>query len=282
MFTQLIVPVDLSAASFDAVGVAARMATGVDARVTVMSVTDRLADVAHARDRLVAGVARLGPLGIALELAVDADRAPASAIARRVEASPGAMTLMRSHGHGRSAAVVGSTTDELLRAMVGPIVVIGPRACRSDGCLTGPYVVPVDGSSRADGVLAIVAAWATDFGATPWLVSVVDRHFSRVDDVIDSSAVVGSAHALAHRTHADVEFEVLHDRSSARAIVDFAARQGASLIFLATHGRTGIERLRTGSMAAGVVRQAHCPVVLFRPVTVPRNPWMRPDSLAGV
>ena len=47
--------------------------------------------------------------------------------------------------------------------------------------------------------------------------------------------------------------------------IDFAREMETSLIFLATHGRTGLARLRSGSVAAEVVRHAHCPVVLFRP-----------------
>jgi nucleotide-binding universal stress UspA family protein len=45
------------------------------------------------------------------------------------------------------------------------------------------------------------------------------------------------------------------------------------LIFLATHGRTGFERLRSGSVAAAVVHQARCPVVMFRPpeLSAPRD-----------
>jgi nucleotide-binding universal stress UspA family protein len=37
------------------------------------------------------------------------------------------------------------------------------------------------------------------------------------------------------------------------------------LIFMATHGRTGIERLRSGSTAASVLHDATCPVIMFRP-----------------
>jgi nucleotide-binding universal stress UspA family protein len=216
-------------------------------------------------------------LPIRPQLAVDAGRSAAGTIARRVESTPGAIVAMRAHGHGRSAAVLGSTTDDLLRTMVGPVIVIGPQLHPGHVALHGPYVVPVDGSPRADGVLSIVAAWATRFGATPWLVSVIDSHLCLVGDVTESSAVVGRAHELGRRINTTVEYDVLHDRHTARAITDFAFRQDASLIFLTTHGRTGIERLRSGSVAAEVVRRAHCPIVLFRPSIEPRNPWMRPE-----
>jgi nucleotide-binding universal stress UspA family protein len=63
----------------------------------------------------------------------------------------------------------------------------------------------------------------------------------------------------------EVEFEVVHHDDPARAITDFATQSNASLIFCTTHGRTGMARLRAGSVAAKVVRAATCPVVLYRP-----------------
>jgi nucleotide-binding universal stress UspA family protein len=52
-------------------------------------------------------------------------------------------------------------------------------------------------------------------------------------------------------------------------IVDFADRLGASLLFLTTHGRSGLDRLRLGSVAAEIVRHAACPVVMHRPPELP-------------
>ncbi len=49
-----------------------------------------------------------------------------------------------------------------------------------------------------------------------------------------------------------------------------AARvKGADMIVMATHGRTGLARIVTGSVAEQVVRKAPCPVVTVRPAEVP-------------
>jgi hypothetical protein len=40
--------------------------------------------------------------------------------------------------------------------------------------------------------------------------------------------------------------------------------EGADLIVLCTHGRGGFDRLRHGSVAERVVREAHKPVLLIR------------------
>ncbi len=48
------------------------------------------------------------------------------------------------------------------------------------------------------------------------------------------------------------------------AIVDFAAAQGVDLVVMGTHGRVDRERMLTGSVAEGVVRNARCPVLTVR------------------
>jgi len=70
--------------------------------------------------------------------------------------------------------------------------------------------------------------------------------------------------------------------SSARAIVAYAYDQGADLIVVGTHGRTGVSRALMGSVAEAVARLARCPVL-----TVPapvedatREPEMSPARSA--
>jgi nucleotide-binding universal stress UspA family protein len=44
---------------------------------------------------------------------------------------------------------------------------------------------------------------------------------------------------------------------------------GADLVFIGSHGLTGLERLILGSVSERVVREARCPVMVVRPVTYP-------------
>jgi Universal stress protein UspA and related nucleotide-binding proteins len=46
------------------------------------------------------------------------------------------------------------------------------------------------------------------------------------------------------------------------AIYEAAAKQGADLIVISTHGRTGLRRAFIGSVAEGTVRHAVCPVLV--------------------
>ncbi len=47
-------------------------------------------------------------------------------------------------------------------------------------------------------------------------------------------------------------------------ICRIAAEEGAEMIVLGTHGRTGLLRLLMGSVAESIVRHAPCPVLVYR------------------
>lgn len=269
MFQQLVVPVDGSSASWHAVPVAARMAVAVDGKLEIVTVVDRLADISVAQRALKDGIDALGPLGIEPMYQVLASDSCAMALASHLDAVTGGMIVMSGHGHGRSAAVLGSVTDELLRRTFGPIVVVGPHVAPTAGALDGAYVVPLDGSSRAEAILPLAGAWSVEFEGVPWLVEVVDGAGLPSGDVFESAYVGRAAHDLQALTGREVEFETLHGERPSRVVVEFADRMGASLLFLTTHGRTGLERLRVGSVAAEIVRHATCPIVLHRPPELP-------------
>jgi nucleotide-binding universal stress UspA family protein len=152
-----------------------------------------------------------------------------------------------------------------MRLLFGPIVVVGPNNASSEVALGGEYVVPVDGSPAGEKILSIVEAWIIEFGATPWIVEVVGPSLPTSADVFESAYAARLAQQMHARTGREIEFEVLHGDRPAGPIVDFAERRGAGLICATTHGRTGMARLRSGSVTAGIVKHATCPVLLFRP-----------------
>lgn len=47
-------------------------------------------------------------------------------------------------------------------------------------------------------------------------------------------------------------------------VADYAQQEGADLIVLPSHGRTGLKHLLLGSVAERVVRLAHCDVLVLR------------------
>jgi len=72
------------------------------------------------------------------------------------------------------------------------------------------------------------------------------------------------ARALAEagfEVHAVVRFG-----HAAEEIVDLVREQGFLLVVMATHGRSGVERVVLGSVAGAVLRHLHVPVMMVRPV----------------
>jgi nucleotide-binding universal stress UspA family protein len=80
-----------------------------------------------------------------------------------------------------------------------------------------------------------------------------------------------TAAAFAGRpTHGDVQFHV-HARigKAAHEILELAQDVGADLIYIGSHGKSGVERLLLGSVSERVAREAKCPVMVVRPKTYP-------------
>jgi len=69
--------------------------------------------------------------------------------------------------------------------------------------------------------------------------------------------------AVARREGIDARSSVLAGPPE-QAIIDAAGREGAGLIVMGTHGRTGASRFFLGSVASRVVAAAPCPVTTVR------------------
>ncbi len=51
---------------------------------------------------------------------------------------------------------------------------------------------------------------------------------------------------------------------AAKRLADLAERNGAALVVIGTHGRTGLKKLMVGSVASQVIATASCPVLTVR------------------
>jgi nucleotide-binding universal stress UspA family protein len=60
-----------------------------------------------------------------------------------------------------------------------------------------------------------------------------------------------------------ITLHVVRSDNAAEAIAGFAEEHAIDLIAMATHGRSGFRAMLVGSVAAAVLRHAHCPVLVF-------------------
>lgn len=278
MVQRLIVPVDGSRDSWRAVGVAAALARCCAAPVDVLEVVMAAGDLVDAERRVVEGVREFGADDVEIVPYVElATGTVVDTLAEQLVRHPEATIVMSSHGRGRTAAVVGSVTEELLQREFGPIVVVGPSV-ESTSSFEGPVLVAVDGSDLSEQALPLAAAWGIELGLTPWVVEVNEPSQVSSEHLLESSYPARLARHMANASKHQTEYEVLHGWHPEEALAEFAGERGASLIVATTHGRTGLSRLRIGSTAAAIVRRAPCPVLLVRPPHVDGHGGRDDDS----
>jgi nucleotide-binding universal stress UspA family protein len=194
--------------------------------------------------------------------------------------------------HGRSGLgrwLYGSVADDVLRHADVPVLLVPAAAARLWPPDAGQWVlVPLDGSALAQEVIPAAAELAAVLRADLHLLRVVgppasvvgwgDAYATIFDpaaglveatEYLEGVAATLRARGLAVRVSAEVGPE-------APTIAAVAEEQRASVIAMATHGRSGLARLVLGSVATGVVQLADVPLLLVRPAAV-----RQPDQGAG-
>lgn len=133
-------------------------------------------------------------------------------------------------------------------------------------------VVPLDGSELSEVALPYAEELAGRLGSAIKLVYVSDSMDSQyqhmrqfyLDKVADNIKHEAAKHIPAgEKREAKVTATVLIG-NPAEEIVGYADKEGAGLIVMATHGRSGLGRWALGSVADKVVRSASQPVALIR------------------
>ncbi len=263
MVQHMIVPVDGSDASWRAVDTAVALGRRSDASLKIMEVVFAERDLAEAEVRVADRVGQHDTSGVDVVTMARLAESAAAAITDQVDRHPDALIVMASHGRGRSAALLGSVTEDLLQRIYGPILVVGPHCTEND--FSGPVIVTVDGSEASEGVLPLAAAWGIELRVDPWVVEVADPDIQTPPDVSESAYPARLARKLSNESGHAVHFEMLHGKHVHSEVTTFATSMNASLIVASTHGRTGMSRLVIGSTAAGFVHNAPCPILLVRP-----------------
>jgi nucleotide-binding universal stress UspA family protein len=194
------------------------------------------------------------------------------------------LIVMSTHGRsGLSRAWLGSVAAGVIREAAVPVLLVRPR---KGGARPGTalrmrrILVPLDGSPAAEAILPHASALGKLTGGTLLLVHVVEPWFRIGDAVLVPATNVDEEETAQRRASAQVYLEriaaslrtdgvtvgvAVVEGEAVHAIQDTATAQKADLIALATHGRTGWQRLAMGSIADKVVRASNLPVLVFRP-----------------
>jgi nucleotide-binding universal stress UspA family protein len=141
-------------------------------------------------------------------------------------------------------------------------------------------LLATDGSAASDHAASVAVGLARSHGATLTALYAVDPYpYVGLGEVnpMGFQAYMSAAQEHAASAHARVsalcneggpavhlEAKLVEDVSAASGIVQAAQAQGADLIVVGSHGRTGIARLMLGSVAAKVVAESPVPVLVVR------------------
>lgn len=262
---RLLVPVDLGEASDRVLDTAAAVAGRLGCPLTLFSWHWDPDRIRVAEEGLAERARELGG-DVTVEVALTDAPGAAGPLLRAARRQWDTVVCMATRARSPvGAAVLGSVAEDVVRRAVEPVVLVGPAVPPGAPDLARPVVVCVDGSEVSERAVPVAAGWAAAMGVPLEVVTVLPPGRTPVVegepvDVVDSAYVQGVAAAAGEGT----SWEVLRGSDPAEVVVDHARRR-ASVLALATHGRTGLARVVAGSVALRVVQRASCPVLLVRP-----------------
>jgi len=191
------------------------------------------------------------------------------------------LIVISSHGRrGIARLSLGSVTDSLIRDTTIPVLVVKPRASYLKPEASKEFrhiVVPLDGSTLAEQILTRVVPLAKLEEAEITLLHVLapDKDDYRSEENAElpwwEKRVSGAKTYLSRRAGeirrqgVPASFDVIVGEHVPEAIADFARREGAELIAIATHGRGGLARAIRGSVADAVTKAAMSSILVFHP-----------------
>ena len=301
MYKVIMVPTDGSGFDREAIRVALRMAERSNAKVRLVRVLESdsffgTTPEAHwtplsaelGRSKRTSALSELYSLAaecrteFKADITVDLHGGPVADVlqgyARRHDVD---LIVMSTHGRsGISRLSLGSVTDSLIRHTTIPVLVVKSPASYLNPQVDHAFkriVVPLDGSALAEQVLPRVLTLARLEEARISLLQVlVPQSYSQKEIVDpnlpwwDKDVSIAQAYLfrIASRLRRDgliVTTDIVIGENIAHAIGDFASREKADLIAIATHGRGGLARMLRGSVADAIMLSGKMSMLVFKP-----------------
>jgi nucleotide-binding universal stress UspA family protein len=140
-------------------------------------------------------------------------------------------------------------------------------------------LLATDGSAASEHAAKLAVGMAQTHGARLTVLYVVDPYpYLGIGESnpLGFQSYMAAAHEDAAQAHArvvalcedgiklDLHARMVEDMTASAGIVHTAKDEGADLIIVGSHGRTGLTRLMLGSVAAKVLAEATVPVMVVR------------------
>lgn len=182
---------------------------------------------------------------------------PADVVLDLAEKEQATLIALSTHGRtGPARWMLGSVAEKVLRA--SPVPVLALRSTDPAGPDFRKIVVGVGGDGALD-VLDPVIEIAKRFGSQVLLLNVCEGHPACAVPVPWMTRAYERVHAAGLKVE-----PLMRMGDPAHELLEVAREQGAGLIALTTHGRSGPRRWLLGSVAERVLRQASVPLLVVR------------------
>jgi nucleotide-binding universal stress UspA family protein len=289
MLRSILVPLDGSQFAERALAYATALSVSTSARLILMRAISDSDTKGVAARYLFDTAEELRARGFVCET-VTPHGSPAAWIAAEAGVGPVDLVAMTTHGRsGPNRWLCGSVAESVVAS--SPVPVLLERAwqpIRREPLLADQptLLVPLDGSALAESAIEPAAAFADDLGAELVLLRVEhlatdvlrdeygrtiayldeldDRAEQLARDYLDQVAVEARKRWPGVPIHTNVRFG-----APAACITEAATAAGAALVFMATHGRSGLRRAVMGSVAGEVLEHGSTPLVVIRPTALP-------------
>jgi nucleotide-binding universal stress UspA family protein len=195
---------------------------------------------------------------------------PADAIAAFAAGGRFDLVALSSRKGGLRRRLFGSVAEEILAGSQTPVLVLPPAGSKEAPPAIRKILVPLDGSHRSAAILKPVAALAKAFGSKLCFLTVVSPR-KREELPVETMAhnLFGEQKAL-QAEGVEVEVAVLYGEPVER-ILNFAEENDVDLIALATHGRTGLDKVFFGNVAESVLRKSRRAMLVARSAAVSKT-----------
>ncbi len=294
---RFLVPLDGSRLAESVLPVVQQVASAFHAQVTLLHIVEvhpptaihgepHLTGVSQAQAYLEEIATRLRSSGIVVEIHVHQEKEDnvARSIVQHSQEMNVDLVIMCTHGHGGLRELLfGSKAQQALQQGTQSILLLFPREDDS----ISPFnlqriLVPLDGTAAHERALPIAIMIARTFGAELHLVLVIPTLATLSGDQAVSGLLLPSTTRaildLSQEDAADYLEQVIA-RCRAEGVVahaevlrgdivpevlGLAERLNVDLIVLASHGRTGLDALFTGSVASRIAGRKIRPLLLVR------------------
>ncbi len=155
-------------------------------------------------------------------------------------------------------------------------------------------MVPLDGSMLAEKALPHAVRLANRFNAKLLLLRAVELPGLTVDTPESEIKVISSAEEYmtevqATLTNPKIAAHIAPERvqtlvvygDAVEQVVELAPFEKVDLIVMTTHGRSGLSRLVTGSVAGRILHRTHVPIMLVRPQEL-KNDQLLVETMMGI